>query len=128
MKIGMSSAVVRLISSSKDLCVAVVAEHGEVKGYLVKDYSNCIFAICCDNVDFFFYLCHVRESEIAVRALLVFLNNFEKFLLPLHGHFKFGVVAGVVIEGEGSDQSLSVCIVVTWSRKKTRRCSNARTF
>lgn len=63
------------------------------------------------------YLCHVRKSEVASRVFLVFLHNSKKLFLPLHSHIKLGVVACIVVEGEGHDESLSVSVVIIWEKQ-----------
>lgn len=63
------------------------------------------------------YLCHVCKCEVVGGALLVVLDNFKKLFLPLHGHFKLWVVASIVVEGEGHDQSLGIGEVVIWEKR-----------
>lgn len=63
------------------------------------------------------YLCHECKGEVGGRAFLVILDNFKKLFLPLHGHFKLGVAASVVVEGEGQDESLCIGVVVIWEKQ-----------
>lgn len=58
------------------------------------------------------YLCHICKGEVGGRVFLVILDNFKKLFLPLHGHFKLGVVASIIVEGECQDESLSIGVVI----------------
>lgn len=58
------------------------------------------------------YLCHVCKGEVSRSIFLVFLDNFKKLCLPLHRHFKLGVVSSIVVEGEGQDESFGVGEVI----------------
>lgn len=63
------------------------------------------------------YLCHVCKGEVAGWVFLVVLDNFKKLCLPLHSHFELGVVASIVVEGEGQDESLSIGEVIIWEKQ-----------
>lgn len=54
------------------------------------------------------YLCHVCKGEVGRSIFLVFLDNFKKLCLPLHCHFKLGVVSSIVVEGKGQEESFGV--------------------
>lgn len=70
------------------------------------------------------YLCHVCKSEVASRVFLVILDNSKKLFLPLHSHIKLGVVASIVIEGEGHDEGLSISVVIICEKQDV----NVRSF
>lgn len=60
-------------------------------------------AVTAGQQQILLYLCHVCEREIGQRAFLVVLDNFKKLTLPLHRHFELGIIASIVVEGEGQD-------------------------
>lgn len=62
------------------------------------------------------YLWHVSEGEVGGGVFLVFLDNFKKLFFPLQRHFKLGVVARVVVEGECHEESLGVAVVLIWGQ------------
>lgn len=66
------------------------------------------------------YLCHVCKGEVGRRIFLVFLDNFKKLCLPLHRHFKLGVLSSIVVEGEGQEESFSVSEFLICLKKKQR--------
>lgn len=64
------------------------------------------------------YLCHVCKVEVGGSIFLVFLDNFKKFFLPLHCHFKLSVVSSIVVQGEGQEESFRVSEVLICLKKK----------
>lgn len=66
------------------------------------------------------YLCHVCKGEVGGRISLVFLDNFKKFFLPLHCHFKLRVVSSIVVKGKGHEESFGVGEVLICLKKKKR--------
>lgn len=65
------------------------------------------------------YLCHVCKGEVVRRISLVFLDNFKKFFLPLHCHFKLRVVSSIVVKGEGHEESFGVGeVLICLKRRK----------
>lgn len=119
MKMGISSAVVRLISSSRDLC-----RHTREKEVRVKNagdrkkrtHLNMSLekAVTAGQQQISLYLCHVCKGKVGFGVFLVVLDNFKKLCLPLHSHSELDIVARIVVEGEGQDESLSIGVVYIW--------------
>jgi len=75
------------------------------------------------HIQYLLHLCHVCKGEFGCWVLLVGLDNFQKLCLPLHRHFELGLVASVVVEGEGQDESLRVGEVVIWKKQEDKYTS-----
>lgn len=96
---GISSAVVLFISSSKDLCRAPDSLIMRLLNTDISDHYSIWSAAS--------HLSHVGKCEVCVWVFLIFLHDFKEPTFPLFNHLKFNISSCIIVQGEGKDQGLS---------------------